>query len=57
MNLIFTWLIVDYFNEYVVIQISTLGMEKDKDLIIQALINNIPNLKGIYEKSEVMVEN
>lgn len=45
-------LIVDYFNEYVVIQISTLGMEKDKDLIIQALINNIPNLKGIYEKSE-----
>lgn len=45
-------LIIDYFNGYVILQISTLGMEKDKEFIIQALINNIPNLKGIYEKSE-----
>lgn len=45
-------LIIDYFNGYVILQISTLGMEKDKNFIIQALINEIPNLKGIYEKSE-----
>lgn len=45
-------LIIDYFNGYVILQISTLGMERDKEFIIQALINNIPNLKGIYEKSE-----
>lgn len=45
-------LIIDYFNDYVILQISTLGMERDKEFIIQALINNIPNLKGIYEKSE-----
>ena len=45
-------LIIDYFNGYVILQISTLGMERDKEFVIQALINNIPNLKGIYEKSE-----
>lgn len=45
-------LIADYFNGYIILQISTLGMEKDKEFIIQALINTIPNLKGIYEKSE-----
>lgn len=45
-------LIIDYFNSYVILQISTLGMERDKEFVIQALINNIPNLKGIYEKSE-----
>lgn len=45
-------LIIDYFNGYVILQISTLGMERDKNFIIQALINEIPNLKGIYEKSE-----
>lgn len=45
-------LIIDYFANYAILQISTLGMEKDKKLIIQALIKVIPNLKGIYEKSE-----
>lgn len=45
-------LIIDYFANYAILQISTLGMEKDKELIIQALIKVIPNLKGIYEKSE-----
>lgn len=45
-------LIVDFFNNYVVLQIATLGMEKDKSLIVEALLKTIPNLKGIYEKSE-----
>ncbi len=45
-------LIIDYFNGYAILQIATLGMEKDKNLIVEALIKTIPNLKGIYEKSE-----
>lgn len=45
-------LIVDFFNNYVVLQIATLGMEKDRDLIVEALLKTLPNLKGIYEKSE-----
>lgn len=45
-------LIIDYFNGYAILQIATLGMEKDKNLIAEALIKTIPNLKGIYEKSE-----
>lgn len=45
-------LIVDFFNNYVVLQIATLGMEKDRELIVEALLKTLPNLKGIYEKSE-----
>lgn len=45
-------LIADFFNNYLILQISTLGMEKDKDTIIKAFLKIIPNLKGIYEKSE-----
>lgn len=45
-------LIIDYFNDYAILQIATSGMEKDKPLIIQALLEVIPTLKGIYEKSE-----
>lgn len=44
--------IVDRFGDYLVVQASTLGMEKDKELLIEALKKEIPNLKGIYEKSE-----
>lgn len=45
-------LIIDFFNNYVILQVATLGMEKDKKFIIEALLKTIPNLKGIYEKSE-----
>ncbi|MGL4987999.1 MAG: class I SAM-dependent rRNA methyltransferase [Cetobacterium sp.] len=45
-------LIVDCFGDFLVIQASTLGMETDKDLIVEALKKEVPNLKGIYEKSE-----
>lgn len=44
--------IVDRFGDYLVVQASTLGMEKDKEFLIEALKKEIPNLKGIYEKSE-----
>ncbi|MGL4867142.1 MAG: class I SAM-dependent rRNA methyltransferase [Cetobacterium sp.] len=45
-------LIVDRFGDFLVIQASTLGMETDKNLIVEALKKEVPNLKGIYEKSE-----
>lgn len=45
-------LIIDYFNGYAILQIATLGMEKDKALIVKALLQIIPKIRGIYEKSE-----
>ncbi|WP_163328318.1 class I SAM-dependent rRNA methyltransferase [Desulfurobacterium thermolithotrophum] len=47
-------LIVDYYNGYLVVQITTLGMEVLKDKVVQALIE-IVKPKGIYEKSTVQV--
>lgn len=43
-------LIVDRYGDYLVIQISTLGMEKLKEAIIKHLTALLP-VKGIYEKS------
>lgn len=43
-------LVVDKYSDYLVIQISTLGMEKIKPLIVSYLTSLIPT-KGIYEKS------
>lgn len=45
-------LIVEKFGDYLILQAATSGMERDKEIIIQALVEEIPNLKGIYEKSE-----
>lgn len=45
-------LIVDKFGDYLIVQAATMGMEKDKKLIVEALLKEIPNIKGIYEKSE-----
>ncbi|WP_334100814.1 class I SAM-dependent rRNA methyltransferase [Thermotoga petrophila] len=44
-------LIVDLFGDYLVFQITTLGMEKMKEWILDSLIE-IFEPKGIYEKSE-----
>lgn len=43
-------LIVDRYGDYLVIQISTLGMERLKPTIISHLTSLLP-IKGIYEKS------
>lgn len=43
-------LIVDRYDEILVMQIGTLGMDLLKDLIIKCLCNLFP-VKGIYEKS------
>lgn len=45
-------LTIDKYEDYYVIQISTLGMDKYRDLIVDILVNNY-NAKGIYERSDI----
>lgn len=45
-------LTIDKFSDYYVIQISTLGMEKYKDLIVKILVEEY-NAKGVYERSDI----
>lgn len=47
-------LIVDKYGDYLSIQILSLGMEKNKELIVNSLIR-IFNPKGIMERSDVSV--
>lgn len=47
-------LIVDKYGKYLSIQILSLGMEKNKDLIIESLVK-IFNPKGIMERSDASV--
>ena len=47
-------LIVDKYNNVLSVQFLSLGIDKNKDLIIRALIE-IFNPKGIYERSDVAV--
>ena len=47
-------LIVDKYNDVLSVQFLSLGIDKNKDLIIRALIE-IFNPKGIYERSDVTV--
>ncbi len=44
-------LVVDKYSDYLVIQIGTLGMERQKSNIIDALVEEF-DPKGIYEKSD-----
>ncbi len=44
-------LIVDKFDRYLVVEFNTLGMEKQKDVILKVLVDLFSPL-GIYEKSE-----
>lgn len=47
-------LIIDKFNDYLVIQTLSLGIERWKDAIVQAL-QTVFNPKGIYERNDVPV--
>lgn len=47
-------LIVDKYNDVLSVQFLSLGIDKNKDLIIRALVE-IFNPKGIYERSDVAV--
>ncbi len=45
-------LIVDKFSDYLVMQVSTLGMSRLKDLVVDALVK-VVQPKAIYEKTDV----
>lgn len=45
-------LTIDKFEDYYVIQISTLGMDKYRDIIVDILLKEY-NAKGIYERSDI----
>lgn len=45
-------LTIDKFEDYFVIQISTLGMDKYRDIIVDILVNEF-NAKGVYERSDI----
>lgn len=45
-------LTIDKFEDYFVIQISTLGMDKYRDIIVDILVKEF-NAKGVYERSDI----
>ena len=45
-------LTVDKFEDYYLIQISTLGMDKYRDIIVDLLVNEY-GAKGVYERSDI----
>ena len=47
--------IVDKFNDVLVMQTLSLGMEKLKDWVADALMEVVPGIKGIYERNDVPV--
>jgi 23S rRNA (cytosine1962-C5)-methyltransferase len=48
-------LIVDLYGKILVLQITTFGMERLKDFILDALKEKLPFIEGIYEKSDLSV--
>lgn len=44
-------LIADMYNDTIVIQISTVGMDKLKPLVVSSLLDNLSGIKTIYERS------
>lgn len=49
-------LVVDIYNNVIIIQIHTLGMDKLKDYIVEALVK-LFNPQMIFEKSETVIRN
>lgn len=45
-------LTIDKYEDYYVIQISTLGMDKYRDIIVDLLVNEY-GAKGVYERSDI----
>ncbi len=45
-------LVVDKYGDYLAIQILSAGIEHNKELILDALLSVVPNVKGIIEKSK-----
>ena len=47
-------LIIDKFNDYLVMQVLTLGMERLKEAIVGIIVDLLP-VKGIYQKNDIAV--
>jgi len=47
-------LIIDKFNDYLVMQVLTLGMERVKEMVTKILVDLLP-VKGIYQKNDIAV--
>jgi len=47
-------LIIDKFNDYLVMQVLTLGMERLKETIVGIIVDLLP-VKGIYQKNDIAV--
>lgn len=45
-------LTIDKYEDYYVVQISTLGMDKYRDIIVDILVNEY-HAKGVYERSDI----
>lgn len=45
-------LIIDKYNNYLILQISTCGMEAVKDDIVKILLKLFPDVNGIFERSD-----
>ena len=52
-------LIIDKFNEYLVFEIDTLGMDVRKDLLVKTMLNVLKEdgveIRGVYERSDARV--
>jgi len=50
-------LIVDRYDEWLVVQLLTLGMDRRRDIIVESLANHLApeGVRGIYERSDVDV--
>lgn len=51
----FPGLTVDKFNDVLVAQVFSLGTEQRKDLIFKLLMQELPEIKGIFERNDVKI--
>lgn len=51
----FPGLTVDRFNDVLVAQVLSLGTEQRKDLIFKLLMQELPEIKGIFERNDVKI--
>ena len=45
--------VVDYYDGWCVVQLSSAGAERWKDAIVQALMTAVPGCRGVYNRSDV----
>lgn len=51
----FPGLTVDRFNDVLVAQVLSLGTEQRKEIIFKILLQELPEVKGIYERNDVKI--